>query len=56
MTTVFTLPVLEFPRYDPTTLEPSGTGNLKMNYVFSIISKHQPKHVLTYYFILTDFA
>jgi hypothetical protein len=39
MTTVFTLPVLEFPRYDPATLEKSVSGNLKGNYVFSIISE-----------------
>jgi len=39
MTTVFTLPLLDFPRYDATTLEPSALGNLKGSYVFSIISK-----------------
>jgi hypothetical protein len=51
MTTVFTLPILEFPRYDPVTLVRSGMGSLKMNYVFSIIGKVAPSpflHILLF--------
>lgn len=40
MTTVFTLPVLEFPRYDPESGNPDPKGLLRGNYVFSIIGEH----------------
>jgi hypothetical protein len=38
MTTVFTLPILEFPRYDPETWDPKPDGGLlKSGYAFGII-------------------
>lgn len=42
MTTIFTLPVMDLPRFDPDNLEPKPDGQLKANYVFGWISESSP--------------
>ena len=39
MTTIFTLPVMGLPRFNPDSLEPKSDGQLKSNYVFGWISE-----------------
>jgi hypothetical protein len=53
--TIFTLPILDFPRFDPDTLKPSSTGLLKGKYVFSISSKQwQPIAVTQHAILITS--
>ena len=40
MTTIFTLPLLNFPRKDPSTGKSDPSGQLEGSYVFGIVGEH----------------
>jgi hypothetical protein len=48
MATVFTLPVLDFPRYNPGNLTADPTGMLKADYAFGWISEHWQSITIAY--------
>ena len=39
MTTIFTLPIINFPRFDPITKQPDPAGLLEASYVFGIVGE-----------------